>query len=237
MVRVTDARLRAGAEVAEYLEEVLTAGARLGVLSDHPLTFVEVVEVSEVTSIRIPSGRLIVDSPWTDEEPRELKERISPGVYRVDAAWVEAPHEFMGEYVSGRECAAIRLCVRDAPVVGWEMGLAVGDDIERLQKGQEVGFETDTAMGCFSDAVAWSALTAPFRSFREACESREPGTFVSRDTAGLCDGYFERSPDESHGADLLTFVANEGRTVVWLGRTDSGSVASIVVVPHLDMLA
>ncbi|MFJ7157151.1 DUF4241 domain-containing protein [Streptomyces sp. NPDC101118] len=166
-----DARLRAGLEVSEYLEQVLTVGARLGVLYDHPLTFVEVIEVSEVTSVRIPSGRLIVDSPWTDEEPRELTQRIPPGVHRVDAAWVAAPHEFMGEYVSGRECAAIRLSVSNDPVADWEMGLAVAEDVERLQKGQEVGFETDTAMGCFSDAVAWPTLTAPFRSFREECET------------------------------------------------------------------
>ncbi|MEU9417377.1 DUF4241 domain-containing protein [Streptomyces sp. NPDC048272] len=204
---------------------------------DSPLAFVEVVEVSEVTSVRIPSGRLIVDSPWTEEEPRELMDRIAPGVYRVDAAWVEDTHEFMGEHVSGRECAAIRLCVSDDPIVGWDMSLAVGDDIERLQTGQEVGFETDTAMGCFSDAVAWSELTAPFRSFREERETCEPGTFVSRDTDNLCDGYFERSADESQSADLLTFVANEGRTVVWLGRTENGNVASVVVTPHIGMLA
>lgn len=237
MVRGMDARLRAGSKDAEYLEEVLTPGARLGVRYDHPHTFVEVVEVSEVTSVRIPSGRLTVDSPWTEEEPRELTERIAPGVYRVDAAWVEAPHEFMGEYVSGRECAAIRLCVSDDPIIGWEMSLAVGDDIERLQKGQEVGFETDTAMGCFADAAAWPTLTAPFRRFREECETCEHGTFVSRDTEDLCEGYFERSVDESQSADLLTFVANEGSTVVWLGRTENGSVASVVVTPHLGTLA
>ncbi|MFE6766678.1 DUF4241 domain-containing protein [Streptomyces sp. NPDC057689] len=236
-MRETDARLRAGSDVAEYLEGVLIVGTRLGVRYDDPLTSVEVVEVSEVTTVRIPSGRLIVDSPWTDEESRELTERIPPGVYRVDTAWVEAPHEFMGEYFSGRECAAIRLCVSDAPIVGWEMGLAVGEDVERLQQGQEVGFETDTAMGCFSDAAAWSALTAPFRRFREERETCEPGTFVSRDTEDLCDGYFEQSADESQGADLLTFVANEGRTVVWLGFADSGSVASVVVIPYLHMLA
>ncbi|MGW2681394.1 DUF4241 domain-containing protein [Streptomyces sp. NPDC001436] len=157
--------------------------------------------------------------------------------YRVDAAWVAAPHEFMGEYASGRECAAIRLCVSNDPITEWEMGLAVGDDIERLQQGQGVGFETDTAMGCFSDAVAWPALTAPFRKFWEECETCEPGTFVSRDTEDLRDGYFERSADETQYADLLTFVANEGRAAVWLGRTDSGSVASVVVIPHLGMLA
>ncbi|MFJ7157150.1 hypothetical protein ACIQUQ_19670 [Streptomyces sp. NPDC101118] len=60
---------------------------------------------------------------------------------------------------------------------------------------------------------------------------------MSRDTEDLFDGHFERSADESQGADLLTFVANEGRTVVWLGRTDSGSVASVVVIPHLGTLA
>jgi hypothetical protein len=76
----------------------------------------------------------------------------------------------MGKHFSGREVAATRLCVREGTVAVWEMGLAAGDDIERLRQGDEVGFNTDTSTGSFGDATAWPALTAPFRKFWEAAQ-------------------------------------------------------------------
>jgi hypothetical protein len=44
----------------------------------------------------------------------------------------------------------------------------------------------------------------------------------------LFDGWFERASDDTHEADLVTFPA-EGTSVVWLGRTATGSIASVVV--------
>ncbi|MFJ3621731.1 DUF4241 domain-containing protein [Streptomyces iakyrus] len=107
-------------------------GKRLGVRSSDALRPVDVVEVSVVASIRLPSGRLMVDSPWPEGRPgRELAERIPPGTYDVEASWVEAPYEFMGEFFDGRECAAVRLLVRNEPVSVWEMALGVDEDVER----------------------------------------------------------------------------------------------------------
>ncbi|MFF7079083.1 DUF4241 domain-containing protein [Streptomyces lavendulae] len=103
----------------------------------------------------MPSGRLVVDTPWLEDgEPRELAVRVPPGAYGVDVAWTEAPYEFMDEYFSGREVAATRLSVREGTVAVWEMGLAAGEDIERLRQGDEVGSNTDTSMGSFADATA-----------------------------------------------------------------------------------
>ncbi|MEU5069703.1 DUF4241 domain-containing protein [Streptomyces virginiae] len=127
--------------------------------------------------MRVPSGRLVVDAPWHDDQvweyqrglptwpPRELAVRIPPGVYRVEIAWTAGPYEFMGEHVDGVECAATRLCISDDPVVGWEMGLGVEDDIARLQPGEEPRFFSDANVGCFADAGAWTTLSAPFRTF------------------------------------------------------------------------
>ncbi|MGW6691947.1 DUF4241 domain-containing protein [Streptomyces sp. NPDC054961] len=235
-----NSRLVAAPEVRTYLDAVFTPGARLGVRSDDQRTFVEVVEVAQVTSIRVPSGRLVVDTPWLEEEdgePRELAVRIPPGAYRVEAAWTEAPYEFMGEHFSGREVAATRLCVREGTVTVWEMGLAEGDDIERLHQGAEVGFNTDTSMGSFSDAASWPALTAPFRTFWERRSRTAPGTLVSRDTESLGGGEFELVRDEARGADLITFSATEGLSVAWLGRTENGELSSIVVMGHMGLEA
>ncbi|MGW6704045.1 DUF4241 domain-containing protein [Streptomyces sp. NPDC054956] len=239
MAYVGDGRLVAAPEVCAYLDAVFTPGTRLGVRSDDRRTFVEVVEVARVTSIRVPSGRLVVDSPWLEDEdgePRELVVRIPPGTYGVDAAWTEAPYEFMGEHFSGREVAATRLCVREGTVAVWEMGLATGDDIERLRQGDEVGFNTDTSTGSFGDATAWPALTAPFRKFREQRRTA-PGTLVSRDTESVGGGEFEMVRDEARGADLITFSATEGLSVTWLGCTENGELSSIVVMGHMGMEA
>ncbi|WP_405790325.1 DUF4241 domain-containing protein [Streptomyces sp. NBC_01367] len=239
MAYVGDGRLVAAPEVRAHLDAVFTPGSLLGARSDDPRQLVEVVEVARVSSIRVPSGRLVVDTPWLqdeDEEPRELVVRIPPGVYGVDAAWTEAPYEFMGKYFSGREVAATRLCVREGTVAVWEMGLAVGDDIERLRQGDEVGFNTDTSTGSFGDAAAWPALTAPFRTFWEQRRTA-PGTLVSRATESLGDGEFEMVRDEAQGADLITFSATEGLSVAWLGRTEDGELSAIVVMGHMGMEA
>ncbi|MGW7440770.1 DUF4241 domain-containing protein [Streptomyces sp. NPDC054849] len=146
--------------------------------------------------------------------------RIPPGVYRVEIAWTAGPYEFLGEYCDGVECAATRLCISDDPVIGWEMGLGVDDDIDRLQPGSPPRFYADANVGCFADAGAWTSLCAPFRTFKD-------GRPVPRDTEQLA-GWCERVRDESQQADLVTFTA-DGGGVVWLGRTETGDVATIIV--------
>ncbi|MEU3606442.1 DUF4241 domain-containing protein [Streptomyces sp. NPDC035033] len=229
---IGDARLAAGPEAARYLEAVFTPGERLGTVYDDPTTPVVVTGVEEVAVIRIPSGRLVVDAPWHDDEaweyerglptrpPRELAVRIPPGAYRVEIAWTAGPYEFFGEHFDGVECAATRLRVSDDPVVGWEMGPAIGDDIDRLQPGERIRFSSDANVGCFADAGAWTALAAPFRTYVD-------GGPVPRDSERL-PGWCERVSDESQQADLVTFTAESGG-VVWLGRTKTGDVAVIVV--------
>ncbi|RST09000.1 DUF4241 domain-containing protein [Streptomyces sp. WAC07149] len=229
---VGDARLAAGPEATWYLEAAFTPGAHLGTVYDDPTTPVVVTGVEELTTIRVPSGRLVVDAPWHDDEvwryqkglparpPRELAVSIPPGVYRVEIAWTAGPYEFFGEHVEGVECAATRLCIGDDPVVGWEMGLAVDEDIDRLQAGHAPRFFSDANVGCFADAGAWTTLSAPFRTFVD-------GIPAPRDTEQLADGC-ERVRDESQQADLVTFGAASGG-VVWLGRTKAGDVATIVI--------
>ncbi|MFH9470829.1 hypothetical protein ACH4LT_26670 [Streptomyces clavifer] len=145
---VGDARLAAGPEATWYLEAAFTPGAHLGTVCDDPMTPVVVTGIEELTTIRVPSGRLVVDAPFHDDQvceyqrglptrpPRELAVRIPSGVYRVEIAWTAGPYEFMGEHVDGVECAATRLCISDDPVVGWEMGLSVEDDMPGFSRAR-----------------------------------------------------------------------------------------------------
>ncbi|MEV4192589.1 DUF4241 domain-containing protein [Streptomyces toxytricini] len=233
---VADARLAAWPEAAWYLEAVFTPGSQVGTAYDAPTTPVVVTRVEEVTSLRVPSGRLVVDAPWDDDDasryergqptrpPRELAVHIPAGVHRVEVAWTAGPYEFMGEQFDGVEVAATRLRISDEPVVGWEMGLGVGEDVARLEPGDATGFGADANVGCFADAAAWTALSAPFRTF-------VGGSPVPRDTEYL-PGWCEKVRDESQQADLVTFAVELGG-IVWLGRTRTGDVAAIVVTSGL----
>ncbi|MFD8565901.1 DUF4241 domain-containing protein [Streptomyces sp. NPDC059639] len=193
--------------------------------------------MSVVASVRLPSGRLMVDTPWPEDRPaRELAERLSPGTYDVEASWVEAPYEFMGQRFDGRECAAVRLLVRDEPASVWEIALGVDDDVQQLVSGEEVGFQTDTAMGAFADACSWQALTGPFPQFWDRSEQM-PGVAIDRETEKVHSGEFEKVTHCASQADLLTFPAEEGMTAVWIGRTTVGQVATVAVAPYLSWLA
>ncbi|MEU4129971.1 DUF4241 domain-containing protein [Streptomyces wuyuanensis] len=236
MAWISDARLAAGPEATWYLDTAFTPGAHLGTVYDDPTTPVVVTGIEELTTIRIPSGRLVVDAPWHDDEtwqyerglptspPRELAIRIPPGTYRVETAWTAGPYEFFGERCDGIACAATRLCISDEPVAGWEMGLGVDDDVDLLEPGEQFRFGSDANVGCFADAGAWTALSAPFRTYVD-------GRPVPHDSEALPDGC-ERVSDELQQADLVTFTAESGG-VVWLGRTRTGDVAAIVVTSGL----
>lgn len=65
---VGDARLAAGPEAAWYLETAFTPGAHLGTVHDDPTTPIVVTGIEEVTTMRIPSGRLVVDAPFDDDD-------------------------------------------------------------------------------------------------------------------------------------------------------------------------
>lgn len=97
-------------------------------------------------------------------------------------------------------------------------------DVDRLEPGERVRFSFDANVGCFADAGAWATLAAPFRTYVD-------GNQVPRDSERL-PGWCERVSDESQQADLVTSQAESGG-VVWLGRTRTGDVATIVVTSGL----
>ncbi|MFF3085983.1 hypothetical protein ACFVRB_13200 [Streptomyces nojiriensis] len=92
------------------------------------------------------------------------------------------------------------------------------------------GFHSDSeATGAIADAEAWEALTAPFHRFRRATAPWGTTPAPDRDTEDLCGGWFEKSSNEGFKADLIAFDVAEGWAPVWIGRTRTGTVASIIV--------
>ncbi|CAM5590663.1 DUF4241 domain-containing protein (plasmid) [Streptomyces viridifaciens] len=226
-------------ETREYLDGLFTPGLRIGGDAHTPYSWIEIAEVQGVTAIRLPSGRLVVDSPWNTEPPRELAFRIPPGEYLVDVSWANWPHLSDGYYNEYRQCAATRLRIRDEPVVTWELALGVGEDPALRAAG--AGFEAEESMGCFADATAWRPLTEPFRRHLTDVAAGFGGPVPGRDTEDrfelvredLCEGFFDLVRDEAHRADLLTFGVPEGWGQVWEGRTHEGEVAVIVAPGHV----
>ncbi|GAA3032077.1 DUF4241 domain-containing protein [Kitasatospora sp. NPDC127116] len=203
-------------ETREYLDGLFTPGVRIGGDPHTPYSWIEIAELKEVTTIRLPSGRLVVDSPWSTGAPRELAVRVPPGEYPVDVSWADWPRLADGYYTEHRMCAATRLRVRDEPVATWQLALGVGEDPALRSAG--AGYDAEEAMGCFADATAWQALTGPFRQ----------GPAAERGTEDLCEGHFELLRDEEHRADLLTFGVPEGWGQVWEGLARDGGIAAIV---------
>ncbi len=96
-----DARLAAGPEAARYLEAAFTPGAQLGTVYDDPSTPVMVTGVERMTTIRIPSGRLVVDAPWHDDEISDY-ESGSPTSPRARAGRADpAGHVSGGDRLDG----------------------------------------------------------------------------------------------------------------------------------------
>ncbi|WAZ19140.1 DUF4241 domain-containing protein [Streptomyces cinnabarinus] len=174
-----------------------------------------------IATLRVPTGRLAVSDPH-DHKPRELTERIPPGEYALETAVVVGEGEYGGDRFPVTEEPAVRLRIRDEPAAAWELALSEGEDPRLLLDGHAYGFSTDGAAGSFADAAAWETLSAKVgRYYKEqdtdACES-------------IGEGHL-RATDEATGADLVSFyTGGDGTWPVWLGRSGSGELVSVVVI-------
>ncbi|GGY06666.1 DUF4241 domain-containing protein [Streptomyces hiroshimensis] len=202
-----------------WLDALFRPGTRLSTALE-PLELLTVLEPRPVGTVRVPSGRIVVDCPVTGGG-RELTVSIPSGEYLVDTARTGYTYEFMGKQVEAEDMTAVRLRVSDEPAVRWEMGLGAGEDVRLLRDGHAYGFSTDTATGGFADAVAWPVLAG---LFRQALQTNATGPAEQ-----LSDGFL-RTTDESLNADLMAFpTGGDGTYAVWVGRGRSGEVTAIVV--------
>ena len=227
------------------LHALFQPGARIArpAWQDEISTVLEPVNVAE---LRIPSGRLIVDWAYRDEQSRairELSERIPPGTYPVQAARVstEIPETPIADglehpHRSGPRIntIAVRLLLAPEPALTWELALSEGDDLRLLESGQVVGYQQANGdYACFADASRGPALVDHYTSYITALFI----DFDEFDESGIERlGEFTHLHDETSGGDLLAFPAyGDGTIPVWLGRAESGRLVSVLAATNAEL--
>ncbi|MEU7417581.1 DUF4241 domain-containing protein [Streptomyces antibioticus] len=130
--------------------------------------------------------------------------------------------EYEGQRFPVTEKPSVRLLIRNEPAATWELALSEDEDPRLVLDGHAYGFDTDTASGGFADAAAWETLSEKVRRYYDqedddACES-------------ISDGYV-RAVDEKTGSSLVSFyTGGDGTWPVWLGRSATGDLVSVVVI-------
>lgn len=178
------------------------------------------VEVSQIGTLRMPSGALIACDPgYLREQPAEVvqtydyrqshhpfTETVPPGEYPVMLS------RFRWLVGNGPRVAAAKVWVGDGRVASWEMALRPGEDPRTLRDNEYFGFGVDWGTGCFYDASSAAAL-APLT-----------GEFV------LGGEMAAELTDEKSGANLIAFESGwgDGSYPVWIGRTAAGDIACFI---------
>ncbi|MFI5642690.1 DUF4241 domain-containing protein [Streptomyces goshikiensis] len=190
-----------------------------------------IVEPRRIGTLRVPSGLLAVSGPDIDHaDGPHVTVTVPPGEYILDEA--RARHTYQCEWeqseVTRTDTMAVRLLVSEAPAVSWEMALTPKDDHRLFIENQLSGFVTDGATGCFADAGAWQPLLALFtKLMSQADPDLDPDVYED-----ISDSmYLLRTRDKASGGELVAFATTgDGTYPVWVGRTEAGEVAGVVVL-------
>jgi len=178
-----------------------------------PYDFQQTLTVEPLGHLPMPTGRIIVCDPTMVgvHDLPVLAERVEPGnhrasVARLTTAYTEDPG------ISWSEIAALRVVVRDAPVVAWENALFEGQDPEVM-----LGYTVDTGMACIVDAGANEAFDDDaWDNLAKACDGWDGVPAVVTD------------PATGQAIAVSNSGAGDGLYPIWLGRDADGEVAWVV---------
>ncbi|MEU7472868.1 DUF4241 domain-containing protein [Streptomyces sp. NPDC044984] len=188
---------------------------RCNLLGGRPAT----VSLSRPVDLALPTGQVAVCDPFTGLgpfAPRPFTAAVRPGRYPVTVAVVS----FGNGGVPAQVPAAARLSVTDAPVTGWELALVEDQDASDLGDREFFGYETDHGDVCFVDASAVSALADHEDRLIEALAAYTAADFGLPPVRAVGPA----------GEGIVAFTTGRGYGFypTWVGRTDSGDVASFV---------
>lgn len=165
-----------------------------------------VAETVDAGLLRITSGRLAVSDPgWIGQTPRTVA--VPPGEFPVTLSLVRAAHE--------TRVAAARVRFLDTPPHEWDMALLPEEDLGLLGEGQFYGVGVDTGTAAFMDAT------------RTVSEDR-----LDEDVFLPLESRFSVEPPSTEAEpNLIAFRAGlgDGSYPVWIGRTEDGQVACVIV--------
>ncbi|MFD9600866.1 DUF4241 domain-containing protein [Streptomyces sp. NPDC056708] len=216
------------AAAAPWLDELFTPGFKF--THRHRSEPLIIEPVRTVTDIALPTGQLAVCDPSYLPDGHEgdpLVIEVPPGVYPVQETGAGYEDEMFGDRFTARDTYAVRLLVSEKPTASWTMAIPPGEDVRLLRDGQYLGFDVDSATGCFVDSTARTELG---RRYMRALTSGG-----GEDVHDTDDGY-SKVTDDATGAELVTFMlGGDGVYPVWVGRGDTGEVTTVIVANSFEV--
>lgn len=162
-------------------------------------------------SLRLPTGRLVAADPawdWRNIEPFTVA--VAPGAYPLTLAVVTTHDD--------ERVAAVKMTVRDEPVVTWEMALRPGQDPAALAPGEAYDVGVDSGTMALVDNAALPAIGARIDA--------DPSVSYVRERTGTVE-----LTDPSSGGNMVIFRTGygDGGYPLWVGRTAAKAVSCFVV--------
>jgi Protein of unknown function (DUF4241) len=191
-----------------------------------------VVEVLDAGTLQLATGRLVAVDPFLGPDLERyavpFTTTAAPGRYpvRLSSSRREGLRKPTTPSPAG-PVAAVKLTVRDDPVVAWELALQPGEDPATLRPGEIPGFVVDSGTGSFLDASAVAALR----------RLGDPGPDWKQDSELdkiipelLHQGAVNVVVDPALGLNAVVFSCGLGDGVypTWVGRTSTGELACFV---------
>lgn len=182
------------------------------------------ISVVEVGELALPTGRVVACDPFVylgSGETEPFTAEVPPGRYAVQAAvaTLVRPGAEPGPHPHTR-VAAVRLTVRDAPAVSWELALLPGQDIAELGEDEFYGYGVDAGTGCFYDASADGAFPGT--------DDEEGAVWAAMETVGHGPGVFMAEGENSHNLAGFTSGWGDGAYPTWIGRGADGALTCFV---------
>lgn len=191
-----------------------------------------VVEVLDAGTLHLAAGRLVAVDPFLGPDLERFAAPFTatapPGRYQVSLsiAHRDRPGKTNTPTPVG-EVAAVKLTIRDDPVVVWELALRPGQDPATLQPGEILGFDVDSGTGSFLDASAVAALsrlsdTGPKPDQDSELDKMAPEILSKRAVNLVVD------PASDLNVVIFSCGMGDGVYPTWVGRTSADELACFV---------
>jgi hypothetical protein len=192
-----------------------------------------VVDVIDIGTLHLATGRLVAVDPFFllpafEHLAVPFTATAAPGRYPVSLSISsrDRPSKATAPTPVG-QVAAVKLTIRDDPVVSWEQALQAGQDPATLRSGEIFGFVVDSGTGSYLDASAVPGLSRLNEEGSELDQDSEldkiiPEILRKRAVNLIVD------PALDLNAVVFSCGLGDGIYPTWVGRTSTGDLACFV---------